>query len=259
MLSVTCCVNDTLKTYIADDSTKLPLKRNDFVKQGQTQIQNYLKSKNLVIKPLTKNDLKKLAKNTYSNKLCGTDMGDQLAMAMDDIQDMVEEEPMLNPSNIYIDNLQHITYVIKPLKGPDIILGVVVSVINYTDISIASNYDNYDKVQKTPHMYILIGCNNQHAKYKQYTSGISYFLRAYLLLETMKEKDILQLWGIAAGGIGFGDEANTRWKALNEKRGCNIYQNSQLYYCNPADFLNIFFDRLMNKKNLLLYTTQFDL
>jgi hypothetical protein len=224
------------------------------VNYGISLIQTYLSEWNLRIRPIDKEDIKKIIKSDkLRENLCGDSMEDMLLNAIDDIQDDLENEDTKGTFDFYeLNEIIRLTYVLSPIKN-NTILGIVSAVIDYRDnalnITMGEFYES--KIKKNNTLYIEIGCSSQ--KHQEFTTGTNYFIRALILLKAFEIKNIRLIWGSASGNIR-GE--HSKLKEEHIKRKCKFINDTNYYYCDPIEFLNNFFDRI-HKKDLLKYTKKY--
>jgi hypothetical protein len=182
-----------------------------------------------------------------ASDLCGENMEDQLLNVLDDIDEYSNGD---YSSYTYI-NQHRLTYILVNIKAPNTILGIVSAVINYDDPTLAVNisefYNTQLKYKNT--LYIEIGCSQQGSLSK-FAVGTNYFIRVYILLQAFKYKPIRLLWG-SASGSSRGESKKLRDEHVRRK--CEFVDGTNFYFCDPIEFLNLFFERL-HHKDLLKYT-----
>jgi hypothetical protein len=242
-MNIRCTKNNTFVIYEKDNNKYKPIKINECVERGTNLIQSYLKEWNLVIRPIDRKDCENITKHEeILDDLCGEAMSDSLGSVIEDMNDIKD------PSFFELDNMLRLTYVICPTNKKRLLLGIISAVINYRDTSLKFTIKPlYKEIKKYNTLYIEIMCNYQNKQYKECTVGTNYFLNAYVILHAFKVKEIRKIWASASGSSKIGE-----LKDVHIKRGCSFIEDSKYYYCDPINFLNIFFERI-EKKTLLTF------
>ena len=201
--NIKCNSNGVFTVKVSKKGTFVNSKIESCVNRGSQIIQEYLSGWNLYIRPINKQDVKKLSNSeTLRENLCGEDMADQLGNVIDEIIEYIEDDEAEGDySNYEINNQVRLTYVLSPINNDKIIIGIVSAVINYNDPSLEINIGEfYDLNLKNKNsLYIEIGCSNQKKDLKQFATGTNYFIRAFILLKAFELKDVRLLWGSASG------------------------------------------------------------
>lgn len=253
-VSINCKKNGVFVIYEETSGKNKIITINNCVNNGIQIIQNYLSEWNLQIRPISKEDIKKIIKSDkLRENLCGESMEDMLLNAIDDIQDDLQNKDTKGTFDFYeLNKIIRLTYVLSPV-GKNEILGIVSAVIDYRDnalnITMGEFYESVIKKNST--LYVEIGCSSQ--KQQEFTTGTNYFIRAFILLKAFEVKDIRVLWG-QSSGLSRGEGSKLREEHI--KRKCQFVEDTNYYYCDPIEFLNNFFDRI-HRKNLLSYTKKY--
>ena len=253
-MQFTCDINDDksdLQFNLAHKDSKLNLNKSRCLKYGINKITEYLNKFDLFIRPFYNSDLKYLSNNSkIQDGLCG-DM--DIMPILNEMNDYLQKATTgINLSDYKLDNGGvRITYVLCHTSKPKVILGFLSSVLNYNEPSFREGHSIdglYKKLEQMDTLYIELGCSS--IKYSQIVTGTNYFVRAYILLVTLKNTNIKILWGQVSGDVrGSRDKLFD----LHKQRSCLRYDKSDFYTCDVFTFLNEFFRRL-NTNELLRYT-----
>jgi hypothetical protein len=223
------------------------------INNGMIKIQKFLKSKNLLIRKINRDDYIYYSDNNIdildkkAEELCGemTDLVTMLMSSLDDLKEGDDYGKTLENSGTQL----RLTFVIVSRDDRTRPLGLISGLINYYHKATFDAIPENTFIKDKNSLYIEIACTSKDPKNINLVGGSGFALNAYVLLFALKYRpDIQLMWGKAVGSVKKNNIVSAgNLYAEHIKRKCifpltNI--GTEYYVCDIYSYLNELFRKI---------------